>query len=152
MSGFQKYLHLERYGTDGVDGITIGQCHIFPKLDGTNASFWYEQGQWFYASRNRQLHIHEDNAGFMNWAITQDKLTQLAKDYPEHRFYGEWLVPHSVKGYRDDAWRNLYIFDVMKPDGASSSKIVELISFLVSARLPTQAMNSSSSLYKKTNI
>ena len=52
MSGFQKYLHLERYGTDGVDGITIGQCHIFPKLDGTNASFWYEQGQWFYAPRN----------------------------------------------------------------------------------------------------
>ena len=32
MSGFQKYLHLERYGTDGVDGITLGECHIFPKL------------------------------------------------------------------------------------------------------------------------
>ena len=24
MNGFLKYLHLERYGTDGVDGITLG--------------------------------------------------------------------------------------------------------------------------------
>ena len=29
MNGFLKYLHLERYGTDGVDGITLGECHIF---------------------------------------------------------------------------------------------------------------------------
>lgn len=118
MNGFLKYLHLERYGTDGVDGITLGECHIFPKLDGTNASFWCDSNNvMHYASRNRELSIHEDNAGFVNWAITQDKLTQLAKDFPNHRFYGEWLVPHSVKGYRDDAWRQLYLFDVLKPDG-----------------------------------
>jgi len=26
--------------------------------------------------------------------------------------FGEWLVPHSLKTYRDDAWRRFYIFDV----------------------------------------
>jgi hypothetical protein len=29
------------------------------------------------------------------------------------RFFGEWLVPHTFKGYRDDAWRKFYVFDVM---------------------------------------
>lgn len=27
--------------------------------------------------------------------------------------YGEWLVPHSLKTYRDDAWRRFYVFDVL---------------------------------------
>lgn len=26
--------------------------------------------------------------------------------------FGEWLVPHSLKTYREDAWRNFYVFDV----------------------------------------
>ena len=30
---FQKYMHLERFGTDEVDGINLGECHVFPKLD-----------------------------------------------------------------------------------------------------------------------
>ncbi len=32
--------------------------------------------------------------------------------HPTHRLFGEWLVPHSLKTYRDDAWRKFYIFDV----------------------------------------
>lgn len=116
---FHKYIHLERFGTDAVDGITNGICHIFPKLDGTNASFWFdtEDNQFHCGSRNRELSLSEDNAGFMNWAVNQVKLKELAKAYPNYRFFGEWLVPHTVKTYRGDAWRNLYIFDVMAPDG-----------------------------------
>lgn len=114
----QKYIHLERFGTDEVDGINIGECHIFPKLDGTNASFWNEgDGKFRCGSRNRELSIDDDNAGFMQWAIHQEALIDLAAEYPDHRFFGEWLVPHSLKTYRDDAWRMLYIFDVLKPDG-----------------------------------
>ena len=51
MNGFLKYLHLERYGTDGVDGITLGGCHIFPKLDGTNASFWCDSNNVMHYAR-----------------------------------------------------------------------------------------------------
>lgn len=115
---FQKYVHLERFGTDEVDGINIGECYIFPKIDGTNASFWQGQdGNFRCGSRNRELALGDDNAGFMAWAVEQAALRALALDFPEHRFYGEWLVPHSLKTYRDDAWRQLYIFDVLKPDG-----------------------------------
>lgn len=115
---FQKYLHLERFGTDAVDGINVGLCHIFPKLDGTNASFWMDdEGVFHCASRNRKLDLHNDNAGFMNWAIQQENLKEMARTFRNHRFFGEWLVPHSLKTYRDDAWRQFYLFDVQNPEG-----------------------------------
>ncbi len=37
-----KYMHLERYGNEEVDGIEQGTTYVFPKLDGTNAQLWYE--------------------------------------------------------------------------------------------------------------
>src|SRR5690606_7357654 len=114
---FKKYQHLERFGTSEVEGIELGYCYIFPKLDGTNASLWVnEQGQLQAGSRNRQLTLENDNAGFYNWAIQQENIIKFFKDFPEARLYGEWLVPHSLKTYRDDAWRNFYVFDVMLND------------------------------------
>lgn len=110
---FIKYPHLERFGTDEVDGINIGECHIFPKIDGTNASFWWEDGELQCGSRNRLLSPDDDNAGFCAWARQQDHLRYLARLYYAYRFYGEWLVPHSLKTYRDDAWRRLFVFDVL---------------------------------------
>lgn len=110
---FLKYIHLERFGTDEVDGINIGKCHIFPKIDGTNASFWWADGRLHCGSRNRELSLDDDNAGFMSWAAQQDNLIALAQHYPGLVFYGEWLVPHSLKTYRDDAWRKLYVFDAL---------------------------------------
>lgn len=116
---FQKYIHLERYGTSAVDGIDKGICYIFPKLDGANASIWYDDSQNLIrcASRNRELTLHEDNAGFMDWAVNNDNLIKLVKEHPNIRFYGEWLVPHTVKGYKQDAWRRFYIFDVLSEQG-----------------------------------
>jgi hypothetical protein len=113
---FQKYMHLERFGTDEVDGINLGECHIFPKLDGTNASVWQVGGFMHCGSRNRELALDDDNAGFMNWAVQQQNLKDFLKAFPDYRLYGEWLVPHSLKTYRDDAWRQFYVFDVVGPD------------------------------------
>jgi hypothetical protein len=31
---------------------------------------------------------------------------------PDLVLYGEWLVPHTIKTYSDDAWRKFYVFDV----------------------------------------
>lgn len=109
-----KYPHLERFGTDEVDGINVGECHIFPKIDGTNSSFWWEDGALQCGSRNRVLSAEEDNAGFYAWAQQQDRLREFARMYHAYQVYGEWLVPHSLKTYRDDAWRKLYVFDVME--------------------------------------
>ena len=30
---FRKYQHIERFGTDEVDGIEIGTTYVFPKID-----------------------------------------------------------------------------------------------------------------------
>ena len=90
---FVKYPHLERFGTDEVDGINVGECHIFPKIDGTNASFWWDGEKLACGSRNRRLSVDEDNAGFMNWAITQPHVVEFARQFPLLVVYGEWLVP-----------------------------------------------------------
>jgi len=114
---FEKYIHLERFGTDEVDGINIGECHIFPKIDGTNGSIWFDGTALAAGSRNRHLSLDDDNAGFLGWAQAQEHLVRMVTAHPTRRFYGEWLVPHSLKTYRDDAWRCFYIFDVAEADG-----------------------------------
>ena len=118
---FRKYDHVERLGHDDVDSLTIGEVYVFPKLDGTNASVWFDDGGyvgWFtqYGSRSRTLTINGDNAGFFMWGEqeeTQKKLWKVFNDGGKHwTLYGEWLVPHTIKTYREDAWRRFYVFDV----------------------------------------
>lgn len=111
---FEKYQSIQRYGTPEVQDINIGTCYIFPKIDGTNASVWLsEDGKMQTGSRTRQLSIFKDNAGFKAWAEKQPSLHSFLKDHPNYRLYGEWLVPHSLKTYRDSAWEDFYVFDVV---------------------------------------
>jgi len=113
---FIKYQHLERLGTDEVDGILDGEVYIFPKIDGTNASVWWDGKKVCYGSRNRELSLENDNAGFMTWAVTSPELQDYFKRYPDYRLFGEWLVPHSLKTYQPEAWRKFYVFDVGVPN------------------------------------
>lgn len=111
---FRKYQHLERFGTDEVQGIEFGEVYIFPKIDGTNASVWLGDDRYVKAgSRNRELSYENDNAGFFKFASAHDGIIRYLQDHPNHRLYGEWLVPHSLKTYREDAWRKFYVFDVV---------------------------------------
>jgi hypothetical protein len=116
---FEKYIHLERYGTDAVDEINVGKCYILPKLDGTNGRIqWDTEAEIMrYGSRNRDLALGDDNAGFALHVSQNNNLQNLCKTYKGYTFYGEWLVPHSLKTYREDAWRKFYIFDVVDPRG-----------------------------------
>ena len=110
---FRKYQHIERFGTMEVDGIEIGTCYVFPKIDGTNSSVWLgEDGQIHAGSRKRELTLEQDNAGFMNAIVKDERIMTYLQKHPTHRLFGEWLVPHSLKTYRDDAWRRFYVFDV----------------------------------------
>ena len=131
---FVPYMHVERFGNEEVDGIELGKVFVFPKIDGTNASVWGhtemkpyddcdETGPaYFYhsGSRTRELSFESDNAGFHLWlnGNTQQsaRCRSLTARNPNLRFYGEWLVPHSFKGYREDAWRKFYIFDVFNDE------------------------------------
>ena len=109
---FKKYQHVERYGTTEVEGIEIGECYIFPKIDGTNASVWLDDGKLQAGSRRRHLTLDNDNAGFYQWVSQQQSIIDYLKANPTHRLFGEWLVPHSLRTYRDEAWNRFYVFDV----------------------------------------
>ncbi len=110
---FKKYQHLERFGTPEVAQIELGEAFVFPKIDGTNASVWLdEKGNIQAGSRNRHLTLQKDNAGFLDWVLKQKNLIQYLEENPTHRLFGEWLVPHSLKTYKNTAWKNFYVFDV----------------------------------------
>lgn len=109
---FKKYQHIERLGNTEVNNIEIGVCYVFPKIDGTNSSVWLNEGNLCGGSRNRELSLDKDNAGFLAAIKEDDAIINYLKKHPTHRLFGEWLVPHSLKSYRDDAWRKFYIFDV----------------------------------------
>lgn len=110
---FRKYQHIERFETDEVQGIELGLNYIFPKIDGTNGSVWLgDDGEIKAGSRRRELSLESDNAGFYAFVINNQNIINYIKEHPTHRLYGEWLVPHSLKTYKDDAWRKFYIFDV----------------------------------------
>ena len=112
---FRKYQHIERFGTTEVAGIELGPTFIFPKIDGTNGSVWQRDGVIQTGSRNRHLSMDNDNAGFCLAMLNDHRIKQYLDKHPEHRLFGEWLVPHSLKTYRQDAWRKFYIFDVYIP-------------------------------------
>ena len=122
---FRKYDHLVRLGHRSVEGITEGLVHVFPKIDGTNASVWFDGESIQCASRRRVLAPGDDNAGFCSWVLSGDLgdddgngadqsclLRGLCMSNPNWIVYGEWMVPHSLKTYRADVWRKFWIFDV----------------------------------------
>lgn len=113
---YKKYQHVERFGTIETEGIENGMCYVFPKIDGTNASLWWNNGLQA-GSRNRHLTLDNDNAGFFNWSSNQNRFEYFFAEYPNLRLYGEWLVPHTLRTYEESAWRNFYVFDVMGGDG-----------------------------------
>lgn len=124
--GYISYTHVERLGHPNVDGLLIGECYVFPKLDGTNAVLWSdrEEGGVCTGSRKRDLSLPDaaDNHGFrhaMQERWNNSELDWLQETYDGVRFplfYGEWLVPHTLKTYRQEAWREFYVFDARCPD------------------------------------
>lgn len=117
MTCFKKYQHVDKLDSVETDGLLDGYCTVFYKLDGTNASVWRkEDGTLGFGSRNRELSLENDNAGFMNWGVNHQPLKDFFEAHPTMRLYGEWLVPHSLTTYRDDAWRRFYVFDVLEDE------------------------------------
>lgn len=115
---FRRYDHLERFGHHECESIELGRVYVFPKLDGTNASVWLDgAGQLQCGSRNRVLTPESDNHGFCAWARSEDPKARALADLLRRMncdpvVYGEWLVPHTIKSYREEAWRRFWIFDV----------------------------------------
>lgn len=111
----EPYLHIERLGTPATEGILDGRCYIFPKLDGTRGSAWLDakQREVLTASSNRILRPElGDNQGFRAFVMRDHRLQTYFNMHPKHVLFGEWLVRHTLKSYREDAWKKFYVFDV----------------------------------------
>ena len=131
---FLKYPHLERLGTDDVEGILEGKVYVFPKIDGTNASVWMdEDGTLGTGSRKRVVTPEDDNQGFAAYVAKNEALflDVCGGCHPRWRLYGEWLVPHSLKTYRDDSWRKFYVFDVFDEEFARFLHVEDYYEILV---------------------
>lgn len=119
---FRKYNHVRRLGDEKVEGLDLGVVYVFPKLDGANSSLWFEPGgdedgpHICCGSRTRTLTAEADNAGFWKWAHdgaeNEKRIWEIYRNHHNWTIYGEWLVPHTIKTYRQDAWRRFYIFDI----------------------------------------
>nr|DAF57495.1 MAG TPA: RNA ligase 2 [Myoviridae sp. ctqfO1] len=115
---YQKYQHVERLGTSEVEGILNGTVYLFTKLDGSNMVLFDKDGVVCGGSRNRQLTIENDNAGSYAYVLSQEKFKKFFEKHTNVYLYGEWLVKHHIRTYEEDAWRKLYVFDVMREDGS----------------------------------
>jgi len=128
---FKKYQHIERFGTMEVDGIEFGTCYVFPKIDGTNGSAWLTNHGVRFGSRKRRLTKKYDNAGFYHDLAGNRALKDFFLVHPNLRLFGEWLVPHSLRTYRDDTWRKFYVFDVTRvlPEELPSGEKFEYLTY-----------------------
>lgn len=111
-----RYPHLERLGHQETDGLLFGDVHVMPKIDGSNASVWFENGQVCCGSRNRNLSREDgDNQGFKAYITSPEQVEKYRKffiNFPHLTLFGEWLIKHTLNTYRDEAWKRFWIFDV----------------------------------------
>lgn len=114
---YKSYQHIEKLGNKEVEGILKGKCSIQPKIDGTNGVVWLgDDGIIHAGSRNRDLSLDNDNAGFYNTVIKDDNIRKYLLDHKDHYLYGEWLVPHTIRYYHPESWKHFYVFDIFSYD------------------------------------
>ena len=114
---YKKYQHIEKLGTTEVEGILDGQVLLFYKIDGTNSCIFLKDDNTLgFGSRTRELTLDKDNGGFYaSMLFNKDEYNKYLKYFqanPNHIIYGEWLIPHTIKRYKADAWEKLYVFDI----------------------------------------
>ncbi|MFO7935333.1 MAG: RNA ligase family protein [Bacteroidales bacterium] len=96
-----------------MQNIELGEAYVFPKIDWTNGTVWFSDGEVRAGSRSRQLSAESDNAGFYKYVTSDRRFRAFLDGHSDYRLFGEWLVPHSLRTYKDVAWRRFYIFDVV---------------------------------------
>lgn len=112
---FKEFIDVESLYKEDCEGMLLGTCYVFPKIDGTNASLYFRDGVIRAGSRTRELVPEKDNFDFLT-GFTKAKESVYRPFFeanPGLRLCGEYLVPHTLKTYREEAWRDFYIFDVM---------------------------------------
>lgn len=112
---FHKYQHIIRLEEPEVEGILKGTVYLFPKLDGAQRQLYKYEDEVVIAEHDGLL-TESGDRGSERFA-KQKRFRGFFDKYPQYRLFGEYLVPHSLKFYEDDAWNKLYIFDVAERVG-----------------------------------
>lgn len=110
----KKYISIERLKDKFADGFKKGDLIIIQeKIDGANASFQYnkETDTIIAYSRRNVLGLGNNLNGFWEWTQKLDKEVYKDISLKELRFFGEWLVPHTVV-YPESCYKKFYLFDV----------------------------------------
>lgn len=98
MTNFVKFPSIEKFSdvvkTARYHGIEKTTYISKVKLHGTNAAIRFEGGKVFFQKRSADVTIHDDNAGFANWAIN---IPWTIPDL-DCIVYGEWAGPGIQKG------------------------------------------------------
>ena len=114
---FRRYMHVERM-TDPlpqrINGLTHGETYVFPKIDGANHCAWYDLDERRCMCASRRVVLTEDNdqTGFYSYWTTHPEIARMCEENKGLVFYGEYLTPHTLRAYQDDAWGRWYVFDV----------------------------------------
>lgn len=106
---FKRYPKIHRLGKEETDDILLGSVHVEEKIDGANASIWFEDGEIKCGSRSRVL--TEGFNGFVEYVKNHPTLPSLFSKYPDCRLNGEWLVRHTIS-YNETAYKKFYLFDI----------------------------------------
>lgn len=124
--------------TEGV--LNIGdEIVVWEKIDGANAAFQLNDPSLTYVnpydyvrkfSRNNELVNGGDTLrGFAGWVDSNVKMELLN---PRYKYYGEWLVPHSMK-YPEHRYHQFYLFDVY--DESRGIYLDDIVVVMEAARL-----------------
>ena len=123
---FERYMHIEPLNTTDTDGLLNGTCYIFDKLDGMNAQVWLDyidaKGTEIpvirCGTRNKELNYEnrKNGRGFFEFVINNPQLKLFLLEYPHYRLYGEWLIQGFKTQYKDLAYDQFYVFDILYED------------------------------------
>lgn len=120
---FIKYQHVERIGREECEGVLNGTVYVEPKIDGTNSCVWLENNKVHAGSRTRELSLENDNDNFYKEILQNENIKKYLFDHPNRILYGEYLIKHTIKYYKDDAWKKFYVFDILEVNGDDSHYI-----------------------------
>lgn len=116
---YKSYQHIEKIGKSEVEGLLNGTCYISYKIDGTNGCvFLGDDKELHFGSRNREISLKKDNSNFYKlmtseeYKDTYNDLKKLLINHPDVIIYGEWLVPVTIKRYKQEATKKFYVFDI----------------------------------------
>ena len=118
----RNYQHIEKINflTESPDlaGLFNGETYVYPKIDGCNCLVRYDEinRKLVVGGRNRDFDgIDKTDRGLLAYVKAREKkfLAIFEKLGPNATIYGEWLVPHTIKYYRLEAWNEYYIFDIL---------------------------------------